>query len=170
MKKLYLLKKKRETDADERTKIGEILRTRRHLKNLTQEEVAKLIGLTTTAYSKIERGESGVNMDRLRQLGKVLEVDLDTLIDNAPPSRIALQDLISSLKSMNRNIEKISAWIASEKPQIYRIADAGTVMTQQNFEMMKTEAEKTVKKKCKETDKPKKHIYKRKSRSKDKGV
>ncbi|MCQ2360702.1 MAG: helix-turn-helix domain-containing protein [Paludibacteraceae bacterium] len=170
MKKLYLLKKKRETDANERTKIGEILRTRRHLKNLTQEEVAKLIGLTTTAYSKIERGESGVNMDRLRQLGKVLEVDLDTLIDNAPPSRIALQDLISNLKSMNRNIEKISSWIASEKPQIYRIADAGTVMAQQDFEMLKAGVGQPVKRRCVKQEKPKKRVYKKKKPNKDKEV
>ncbi len=167
MKNIYLLKKKRETDSNERTKIGEILRTRRHLKNLTQEEVAKLIGLSTTAYSKIERGESGVNMDRLRQLGKVLEVDIDTLIDNAPPSRIALQDLISNLRTMNKNIEKISAWIASEKPQIYRIADVGTVMTQQNFEMLKAGDGQPVKRRCGKPEKPKKRVYKKNNPNKD---
>lgn len=170
MKNFYLLKKKRETDANERMKIGEILRTRRHLRNLTQEEVAKLIGMSTTAYSKIERGESGVNMDRLGQLGKALEVDINTLIDNAPPSRIALQDLVLSLKSMNRNIEKISAWIASEKPQIYRIADAGTVMTQQDFEMAQNRGRQTIKRKSLKSDKPKRHVYKKKNKGKDNEV
>jgi len=146
MKKIYLSKKKRDTDAEEREKIGERLRTKRHLKNLTQEEVAKLIGLTTTAYSKIERGESGVNMDRLKQLGKVLDIDIMTLVDNVPPSKTTLHALVSNLTSMTKNIEKISAWIVSEKPQIYRIADAGTVVSGQEFNINKENKPKEEKK------------------------
>ena len=44
---------------EERIKFGQNLKERRRLLNLTQENVAEMLRITVTAYSKIERGETG---------------------------------------------------------------------------------------------------------------
>ncbi|RFC55588.1 helix-turn-helix domain-containing protein [Brumimicrobium aurantiacum] len=46
----------------------------RELKNLTQEFLAQEIGISTRAYSKIETGETKITIDRLNQIGEILEI------------------------------------------------------------------------------------------------
>lgn len=54
----------------------------REQKNLTQAEVAELVGLSVTGYAKIERGETGLDAKRLYQIAQVLEVGLWDLVPN----------------------------------------------------------------------------------------
>lgn len=49
-------------------------------KRLTQAAMAEKLGMSETGYAKIERGESGVKIDRLRQIAQVLEVNIVDLI------------------------------------------------------------------------------------------
>ncbi|HAI67921.1 MAG TPA: hypothetical protein DCM38_00620, partial [Gammaproteobacteria bacterium] len=46
----------------------------RSFKNWTQEEVAEKLGISTHAYAKIERGETDVNLSRLQQIAKVMDI------------------------------------------------------------------------------------------------
>lgn len=52
------------------TKIKQI----RELKNITQEFMATQMGLSTRAYSKIETGETQLTINRLNEIGEILEV------------------------------------------------------------------------------------------------
>lgn len=54
----------------------------REQKNLTQAEVAELVGLSVTGYAKIERGETGLDAKRLYQIAQALEVGLYDLVPN----------------------------------------------------------------------------------------
>ncbi|QAR31736.1 XRE family transcriptional regulator [Ornithobacterium rhinotracheale] len=47
----------------------------RELKNLSQEYVASELGISTRAYSKIETGETQLNINRLNEISSILEVD-----------------------------------------------------------------------------------------------
>lgn len=58
----------------------------REIKGLTQEEVADQLALSTSGYSKIERGETRINIDRLQQIADILEVGIFELI----PERVAI--------------------------------------------------------------------------------
>jgi transcriptional regulator with XRE-family HTH domain len=55
------------------------LKTIRKLRNLTQETVAEKLGISTYAYAKIERGETDVNISRLEQIAKIMEIELSQL-------------------------------------------------------------------------------------------
>jgi len=57
----------------------EKIKTIRQLKNWTQEDVADKLDISTHAYAKIERGETDVNLSRLRQIAEVMEIDLPLL-------------------------------------------------------------------------------------------
>lgn len=48
--------------------MGELLRTLRKYKNLTQEQLGKLIGVRKSEISKLERGDRNLTIGRLFQL------------------------------------------------------------------------------------------------------
>lgn len=54
----------------------------RETKGLTQEDVADALNLSASGYSKIERGETRLNLERLQQIADVLEVNIFDLIPN----------------------------------------------------------------------------------------
>lgn len=49
----------------------------RELKNLTREYVADELGMSTSGYGKIERGEVDLTIRKLHIIAKVLEVDVN---------------------------------------------------------------------------------------------
>ena len=54
--------------------LGEKTKTFRAAKGYSQENMAKLLNISSTAYAKIERGETDVNFSRLEQIAKAFEV------------------------------------------------------------------------------------------------
>jgi transcriptional regulator with XRE-family HTH domain len=59
--------------------LGVKIKKVRELKNLTQEYVAEQVGMTTSGYSRIERGEVKISLDRLQQVAMVLGVQPNDL-------------------------------------------------------------------------------------------
>lgn len=62
------------------------IRTLRESKQLTQEDMAERLFMSPSGYSKIERGETRLNMERLGQIANILEVDILELIANSEMS------------------------------------------------------------------------------------
>lgn len=60
----------------------EKIRTFREKYDLTQEEMAVKLNLSTTGYAKIERGETRLNIPRLEQIAEIFDVDIFELICN----------------------------------------------------------------------------------------
>jgi DNA-binding XRE family transcriptional regulator len=59
--------------------IHEKLRVMRTVKRLSQQELADKLGISLVSYAKIERGESDIQISRLKQIVEKLGIDLDTL-------------------------------------------------------------------------------------------
>lgn len=51
----------------------------RELKNLTQEHMAHELGMSNSGYSRIERGDVDINMEKLERIAEVLGVTLDDI-------------------------------------------------------------------------------------------
>ena len=62
--------------------IGELLKKIRESKNLTQEEVGKLLKLGRDAIIKIEKGTRKISAEELQQFEELYNVDISTLLDN----------------------------------------------------------------------------------------
>lgn len=60
--------------------LREGLRTARHGAALTQEDMARRLGLGTSTYRRLERGLMAPGVSTLRKLGRVLCVSLDSLL------------------------------------------------------------------------------------------
>lgn len=54
--------------------VGEKISQIRRAKNLTQQEMAKQLGISLTAYNAIEKDETDMAISRLQQIAKVLGV------------------------------------------------------------------------------------------------
>lgn len=58
----------------------EKIRAFREKRDLTQEEMAVKLNMSTTGYAKIERGETRLNIPRLEQIAEIFDVDIFELI------------------------------------------------------------------------------------------
>ena len=61
-------------------KIGEIIREKRKVQSLTQEQLANLLGVSATAVHKWEKGATYPDITTLPALARVLKTDLNTLL------------------------------------------------------------------------------------------
>lgn len=60
--------------------IGDKIRTYRTMKGLSQENVAKLLGISLNSFSKIERGETDITVTRLQQIADVLQIRITDIV------------------------------------------------------------------------------------------
>lgn len=68
---------------------NERIRLHRLQRGLSQENMADLLGLSTTAYGDIERGKTDLTLSRLTQIARVLDVSpLALLTDEATSAQV----------------------------------------------------------------------------------
>jgi transcriptional regulator with XRE-family HTH domain len=60
--------------------VGKNIRTLRHQRGWSQEEVANRLGISIPAFSKIETGVTDVNLSRLEQIAGIFEVNVINLL------------------------------------------------------------------------------------------
>jgi transcriptional regulator with XRE-family HTH domain len=61
--------------------VGENIKRIREIKRLTQESVAKSLGMSVTAYGNIERGDADLNFKKLAEIAEALEVDEKEIVN-----------------------------------------------------------------------------------------
>jgi len=60
--------------------VGKNIRTLRHQRSWSQEDVANRLGISIPAFSKIETGVTDVNLSRLEQIAGIFEVNVINLL------------------------------------------------------------------------------------------
>ncbi len=61
--------------------VHEKIRVMREVNQWTQEDVAEKLGMSANGYSKIERGLSKPNLEKLQQIANIFNIDVIELID-----------------------------------------------------------------------------------------
>ena len=84
-------------------KINEIIRTKRKEKNMTQEDLAQSLGISTPAVNKWEKGSTYPDITLLPALAKVLGTDLNTLLSFE--EKLTDSDISEFSKELNRTFE-----------------------------------------------------------------
>ena len=74
-------------------KIGEKIRNAREDLDLSQSDVAKLIPMNQSNYSKIERDIQEPNMDQLKRICQILKLDPRYLLDIGEYETITVRDV-----------------------------------------------------------------------------
>lgn len=62
--------------------VYEKLKAMRRCKNWTQEEFAEKLGWAVNTYARVERGETNINLDKLKKVAEVMGVDLKVLVNS----------------------------------------------------------------------------------------
>ena len=91
------------------TSLPERIRLQRLQRGLSQENMADLLGLSTTAYGDIERGKTDLTLSRLNQIGGVFNLSLLALMsDTEQPTveAIPLPDYSHENETLRLTLEK----------------------------------------------------------------
>jgi transcriptional regulator with XRE-family HTH domain len=62
------------------SRVCDQVRVVRNKKNISQEYMASVIGIDTSSYHRLEKGNSPITFDRLEKIAEVLGVTLHTLV------------------------------------------------------------------------------------------
>lgn len=84
-------------------------------KNLTQIYLADELEIDVANYSRLERGETGVTVDRLKKIAKILEVDVQEIINEENNGNSEEQSLEFYLKEILREVKHINKSITKTK-------------------------------------------------------
>jgi len=56
------------------------IREARQIKSLSQEYIASVMGIDTSSYHRLEKGQAPLTLDRLHKIAEILEVPLELLL------------------------------------------------------------------------------------------
>lgn len=95
----------------------ERLKELRKEKNLTQPDIAQMLGISATAYSKYELGKSKPDIDSLVKLSKFYEVSLDYIVGLTDIKRASVinENFAKADQQTQEIIEKILFKLTSNK-------------------------------------------------------
>jgi transcriptional regulator with XRE-family HTH domain len=82
--------------------VGNNIRTLRHQRGWSQEDVAKRLGISIPAFSKIETGITDVNLSRLEQISNIYEISVVQLLG------LGLTEIEKQYSSMNAAQKKLT--------------------------------------------------------------
>src|ERR1700755_3116179 len=93
--------------------IGKNIRTLRHQRGWSQEDVANRLGISIPAFSKIETGVTDINLSRLEQIANIFDVNVVHLlaldseeVDVKPSSLSVAQKKLIDRESEIANLQR----------------------------------------------------------------
>jgi len=95
--------------------VGKNIRTLRHQRGWSQEDVANRLGISIPAFSKIETGVTDINLSRLEQIANIFEITVAQILSieegevDLTPSNLSiaqkkLVDRESEIASLQRKV------------------------------------------------------------------
>ena len=106
-------------------KINQIIREKRKELSLTQEQIAELLGVSTPAVNKWEKGSTYPDITLLPALARLLKIDLNTLLSfNEDLTDIEIENFVNELDEIVQKQNYMSAFqIAIDKIHEYPTCD-----------------------------------------------
>jgi transcriptional regulator with XRE-family HTH domain len=108
--------------------IGKIIKQIREEKNLTQQQLAELINMHRSNYSKVESGERDLSIDAINKVAKYFGMTIDQLVnfDGAIPDEVTVED-----KTLMEQVKLIQELEPEEKSMVFKMID--TFLTKKKF-------------------------------------
>jgi transcriptional regulator with XRE-family HTH domain len=94
--------------------VGTKIRFIRESKKITQDFVANKLGISQTAYSKIESNTTQLTVDRLKEIAELLDVSETELINGSPINQF-------NIESVNQNFAYINTFMETNKDLYERL-------------------------------------------------
>ena len=107
----------------------------RQLRKWSQEEMAARLGISTNGYAKIERGESDISLTRLKQIAKVLEIELVELFNFGEKNVLYItgDNTLHNSSQFGDNIHSVTG--SSEEKMQFQLEKLCLIVQQQSKEI-----------------------------------
>ncbi|SNR62763.1 helix-turn-helix domain-containing protein [Flavobacterium sp. ov086] len=99
--------------------IGEKIRKIRIIKGFSQEYIADLLQISQSAYSDIERGKTKINLERLKKVALIFEIDVNYILD-FHEKQFLTKPIQTSLKEIDNNEKEIIAELFNKERELYK--------------------------------------------------
>ena len=108
--------------------IGKTIKAIREEKQLTQQQIAELVHMHRSNYSKVESGERDLSVDAVNKVAKFFGMSMDDLVnfDGKMPEEVTLKD-----KTLLEQVKLIAELEPEEKNMVYKMID--TFLTKKKF-------------------------------------
>ena len=108
--------------------IGKIIKGIREEKGLTQQQIAELVHMHRSNYSKVESGERDLSIDAVSNIAKYFGMTIDEPVNfnGNMPADITVGD-----KALVEQVKLISELEPEEKTMVFKMVD--TFLTQKRF-------------------------------------
>ncbi len=108
--------------------IGITIRKIREEKAVKQQEIADIIGMHRSNYSKIESGQRDISVEALDKIAKYFGMTIDQIIsfDGGIPTEITVED-----KTLTEQVKLIQELEPEEKNMVFKMVD--TFLTKKKF-------------------------------------
>lgn len=108
--------------------IGKVIKQIREEKGLTQQQLAELINMHRSNYSKVESGERDLSIDAINKIAKFFGMTIDQLVnfDGAMPQEITVED-----KTLLEQVKLMQELEPEEKSMVFKMID--TFLTKKKF-------------------------------------
>lgn len=114
--------------------VGHKIKKYRELKNYTQAYMSKELEISQNTYSKIESGGIKLTVNRLKQIGKVLEIPIEELISNDN----------QSFTFNNSNIDKFYGYIETVREDNKELVQTTIDILNEQIEYLRKENERLI--------------------------
>jgi transcriptional regulator with XRE-family HTH domain len=108
--------------------IGKIIKTIREEKALTQQQIAELIHMHRSNYSKVESGERDLSIEAINKIAHYFGMTIDQLVnfDGNVPAEVTIED-----KTLLEQVKLIQELEPEEKNMVFKMID--TFLTKKKF-------------------------------------
>ena len=110
-------------------KINQIIREKRKELSLTQEQIAELLGVSTPAVNKWEKGSTYPDITLLPALARLLKIDLNTLLSfNEDLTDIEIENFVNELDEIvqEQTICQLFKWQSTKYMNILLVINCYT--------------------------------------------
>ena len=93
--------------------IGNRIQLKRKSQNITQEQMAEHLNVTSGYISQIERGVTKVNLDMLAAISEFLDCDMTEFIykNNSPSMSFYEDDILHDYEKLSQNEKRILSYL-----------------------------------------------------------
>ncbi len=102
--------------------IGENIKQLRLAKSKGQTEVAGALGISVAALSKIENGQTDINISRLAQIAKYFDVAINTVISREETSSLS-QEVVEEIAELKKQLTEREAEVMKLQKKVIDLYD-----------------------------------------------
>lgn len=108
--------------------LGDNIKKIREQKSVTQQQIAELISMHRSNYSKIESGQREISVEGLNKIAKFFGMSIDQIVnfDGVAPHEVTVED-----KSAMEQLKMIQQLDPEEKNMVFKMVD--TFLTKKKF-------------------------------------